>query len=122
MASNKKAQQSLIQASDIIPNEKSLDHKVIYSNTNRFSISPWDVRVVFGQMLEREHDQARNTLSLVNEDAVTIVMSPQLAKATMKSMIETLEKYEGMFGPIPDVSTPVMVQARAIAVPRPKKT
>ena len=102
MASKKKVSkdqvtEQLKQIGESFITRPTSDHKVIYANSNRMGVSPWDIRITFGQMSEVFGEGA------VNEEMLTVVMSPQLAKVTMHSLISTIKQYEGMFGEIPDL-------------------
>ena len=83
--------------------KKSENYSRIYSNGVQLSMSPWDIRMDFGQMLEGE----LNKVALVTD--VTILMSPSHAAAFCKALLSTIGKYENAFGPINDPT----VKARA---------
>lgn len=48
----------------------------------------------------------------VNEDQVTIIVSPQHAKVLLKHWGLAIEKYEEQFGPIPDLG-PILEAAQS---------
>lgn len=74
---------------------KSPEHKIFYVNSSRMGISPYDVRVIVGQVVEVAEGQ-------VNEDQATIIMSPEHAKAFLRSLEKTIASYEETFGEIKD--------------------
>ena len=80
---------------------KGVDHKAIYVNSSRMGVSPWDVRIVVGQVVEVDDG------GQLNEDLATLIMSPGHAKAFLKNMEKTITVYEETFGTIPDVSNAV---------------
>jgi hypothetical protein len=61
-----------------------------YVNSSQTVGSNWDVRFVFSERLPNDTVQPR----------VGIVMSPQHAKALLGALTTTIEKLEGMLGPI----------------------
>lgn len=69
------------------------EHKSIYVNSSRMGISPYDVRMVLGQVVELTEGQ-------VNEDQVTLIMSPQHAKVFLRNLGKTIALYETNFGEI----------------------
>ena len=75
------------------------EYKVLYINSTRQGISPWDVRLTMGQVRETPDGP-------LNEDHVTIVMSPPQAKAFALNLIKTIGIYESTFGEIPDLRRP----------------
>ncbi len=78
-----------------IPNTvKSEKYQTLYINASRMGISPWDVRMTLGHVLEREPGIA------INEDQTTIVMTPSMAKALLENLAMTLRAYEQAFGEI----------------------
>lgn len=70
------------------------DYKKIYVNTTRMAISSWDIRMHLGQSSE--------TLDggNLNEDLVSVIMSPAHAKAMLQSLAKTIQAYEQHFGEI----------------------
>jgi hypothetical protein len=85
---------------------KAPDYKVLYSNVVRTGVSPWDVRITFGQVAETT-DQTPTA-----EDQVTVIMAPGQAKAVLGILQTTVQGYESMFGEIKDI-TPIMEKAQA---------
>lgn len=79
-----------------IPLAKGQDHRVTYANSSRMGISPWDVRIIFGQVIEAANG------TQVNEDQTTVVMAPALAKQVLKNLESTVAQYEELFGEIKD--------------------
>lgn len=83
---------------------QSASHQIIYANASRMAISPWDVRFVFGQVLERGGET-------INEDAVTIIVAPAQAKALLNALTTTVNMFEQTFGEIKD-PTSVLLAAQ----------
>jgi Protein of unknown function (DUF3467) len=97
-------------AAAAMPNiTKSASHKNIYSNTVRAGLGPWDIRIIFGEVIENA-DQSQSI-----EDHVTVVMSPLQAKAVLRVLETTIKSYESVFGEIPDL-TPMLEKAKADAI------
>lgn len=86
---------------------KSPEHKNLYVNSSRMGISPYDVRMIVGQVVEIAEGQ-------VNEDHATIIMSPEHAKAFLRNLEKTIASYEENFGEIKD---PLVLQ-KAEAEPK----
>jgi len=80
--------------------ERAADFASLYANDVQVQTSPWDVRLVFGQIdsLPRTPDQAAEAVAvkLVGE----VRLSPQLAKRVTMILVEHLHSYESQFGPI----------------------
>lgn len=95
---------------------QSEDHQLIYANSTRIGISPWDVQITFGHVVEREAGKT------VNVDKVTIVLTPSQAKAVVHNLSLTLKTYEDMFGEISDPIAAIQKAqaARAMKSPLPK--
>ena len=78
-----------------IPVGQAPGFRVIYINSSRMAVSPWDVRIVVGQVVEAGSGQQ-------NQDEATLVMSPQHARQFLRSLEKTVNSYEEIFGPILD--------------------
>jgi hypothetical protein len=91
-----------------VEGRQSSAFQTVYANTCRVGISPWDIRLIFGQMIEAAPGKS------VNEDQVTVVMSPQQAKAVLKGWQDSIARYEATFGEIPNPAL-VIERARASA-------
>lgn len=78
------------------PTVRSESFRNIYSNTAKIGISPWDLRITYGNLIEGAPNEA------TNEELVTVVMSPQYAKQVAKQWQQILAQYEAAFGAIPD--------------------
>jgi hypothetical protein len=85
---------------------KHPDHQEIYTNTARIGVSPWDIRIMFGHVIEPIPNKPQ-----VGQDLVTIVMSPQLAKILMGQWAKSIASYEAAYGEIPDLTS--ILQAAA---------
>lgn len=77
---------------------KHPNYQEIYSNTTKVGVSPWDLRIIYGHMVEQAPGQQ------VVEDLVTIVMSPQHAKVLYAHWARAIKTYEDRFGVIPDLT------------------
>lgn len=84
-----------LRVAEIPKTVQSPSHQIIYANASRMAISPWDVRFVFGQVLERGGET-------INEDAVTIIVAPAQAKALLNALTTTVNMFEQTFGEIKD--------------------
>lgn len=91
-----------------LPNTaKNEKYQTLYINASRMGISPWDVRMTLGHVLEREPGIA------INEDQVTIVMTPSMAKALLENLAMTIRAYEQAFG---EIGNPTATIEKAQAV------
>lgn len=108
---------------------KTEKYSRIYSNGVQLSMSPWDIRMDFGQMLDDEP----NKPELFSD--VSVLMSPSHAVAFLKALENTIIKYENAFGPINDPTAkikatraaseavvPVAPTAKRLPKPSKKKT
>lgn len=77
------------------PSVRNKDHRVFYTNAAKIQVSPWDLKMVFGQLAELDGE-------VVNDEQVTVIMSPQHAKALLNHWITTIKSYESTFGAIDD--------------------
>lgn len=66
-----------------------------YSNNAQLRTSNWDVSCVFGEIVGEESAGAP-----IIEQRVSVVMSPQHAKAFLRLLQENIRKYEEAFGEI----------------------
>ncbi len=73
------------------------DFREIYTNGVRLGITPWDIRIIFSctKLINSQP---------VNEDQVSMVMSPQHMKAMQKHFDAMIQSYEENFGLIPDLT------------------
>ena len=81
---------------------KAPDYREIYSNVSRVAISPWDLRLVFGQTVE-----GATQGQLVMQDVMTVVISPQHAKILLESWTTAMKTYETHFGEVPNLTAAV---------------
>jgi hypothetical protein len=72
----------------------------IYANNVELNVSPWDFRFRLGHIIEATDE------SVSIEETAHVYMSPQHAKAFLKVLSGTLQRYEDKFGPIVDVEQP----------------
>jgi hypothetical protein len=92
-------------------NKKAPDHKTVYSNVVRIGITPFDIKIVFGQVVDQvPGDPAQQT-----EDLVTVIMSAEEAKAMIPFVQQAVQSYETRFGKIRDV-TSLMAKIREEAL------
>jgi hypothetical protein len=97
----------------VTPGSKHPDHREIYSNTTKVGFGPWDIRLIFGHIVEGASPSQQ-----VSEDLVTIVMSPQHAKVLIASWEKVIKAYEGQFGAIPDLTNIVeSMNAKTVGQP-----
>ena len=75
------------------------DHREIYTNSSKIGTTPWDMRIVFGHVIDLPQMGQQKL-----EDLVTIVMSPQHAKVLLGAWTKAIEAYEATFGTIPDLT------------------
>src|SRR4051794_14266160 len=68
--------------------------KSLYSNSASFVTTPFDVRLVFGQIRPGPSGK------LVNEQRISVVMSWEHTKALLNALQKTVEDHEMDFGPI----------------------
>ncbi len=70
------------------PVERGESFQTIYINGSRIGLSPFDIRVTFGLLLEVTPSNA------VNSELVTVVMSPQHAKSLARILNENIKNWE----------------------------
>ncbi|MDQ2839749.1 MAG: DUF3467 domain-containing protein [Acidobacteriota bacterium] len=72
----------------------------IYANDVQIHTSPWDLRIVFGEI----GDAVEGDIPSINVSQLGEVrVSPQLAKKLAEAIIAQVQAYERTFGKIPDV-------------------
>lgn len=96
-ANTNKSQKARQRSKRVHERKKAADHITIYANNAQIVANFWDLRLSFGEIMEA------NEKSLVTEDKVTVIMSPQLAKQLAAILIDNVQKYEGQFGELPKV-------------------
>lgn len=75
----------------------------IYANDIQIHTSPWDLRIVLGEIADTvEGDPPSINVNQLGE----VRVSPQLAKRLVQVISEQVQQYERLFGPIPDVAAP----------------
>jgi hypothetical protein len=82
-----------------IQGPKSPNHHEVYTNISKVGIGPWDMRLIFGHLIEGATPNQQ-----VMEDLVTVVMSPQHAKVLLSGWQTAMKAYEDNFGAIPDLT------------------
>ncbi|HEY3770785.1 MAG TPA: DUF3467 domain-containing protein [Candidatus Angelobacter sp.] len=78
--------------------QKSETYSNFYANNVEITVSPWDMRLRFGQILEADEEK------LVLEEYSTVFMSPQHAKAFAQILQAHIDKYEASFGQLKEPS------------------
>ena len=81
-------------------------HKTIYANASRMDITPWDISISLGQPI------VLGDGTQIVEEHVTIIQSPQHAKALLRNLVTTIKAYEENFGPIPEIDHKKIAQAK----------
>ena len=79
-------------------NVKSPEFVSVYANDVQVQTSPWDVRLILGEIADL--GTADDRIVTINQLA-ELRISPQLAKRMTMMMIEQLKTYEERFGQIP---------------------
>ncbi len=70
----------------------------LYSNDTQIQVTPWDVRIIFGEISEGatpEHPEVQ--IKATGQ----VRMSPQHAKKVVEILTASLAKYEQTFGQLP---------------------
>ena len=70
----------------------------LYANDTQIQISPWDVRLIFGE-IDRAPSEENPTIRVKRVGQVR--MSPQHAKRMVEILMGQLQVYESTIGPIP---------------------
>jgi hypothetical protein len=70
----------------------------LYTNDTQIQVTPWDVRIVFGEISEGATPERPEVLIRTTGQ---VRMSPQHAKKVVEILIGSLAKYEQTFGPLP---------------------
>jgi hypothetical protein len=83
---------AIVQPQQNPPRTKSSQYRDVYANACNVRLGPFDVTLVFGQMIESAPE------TVVIEDQFSVTVSPQQMKAIVRVMAETLDAYEKMFG------------------------
>jgi hypothetical protein len=76
----------------------SPDFASLYTNDVQVQISPWDVRLIFGQI---ESGPTKEKLTVTVKQVGEVRMSPQLAKKVATILTKQIQTYERRFGTIP---------------------
>ena len=92
-------------------NRKAADHKTIYANVIRTGITPFDVRIIFGQVAEPTPGDPVQQV----DDLATVIMSAEEAKAMLVIMQQAVDGYEAMYGEIRNL-TPLLEKMKAEAL------
>lgn len=66
----------------------------LYANSVNIRLTPWDVQLIFGEILEADERK------LVIENHLAVTLSPQHAKALLNALSGQVQAYERQFGEI----------------------
>jgi len=80
---------------------KASDHRSIYANVCRTNTGPWDISLIFALMVETEGGSPGQAHP---EDLVTVILSPEEAKAVAGIVASAVQSYEQAYGPIKDLT------------------
>jgi len=72
--------------------QRAADFQELYANHVRVNLTPYDMAIVFGRIVERE-----GAVSAVDEQ-IAVRLSPQTFKAVTISLHKILAAYEAQFG------------------------
>ena len=76
--------------------------QTVYSNAVSMLRTPFDIRVNFGlSKAQQASEPTDGPIQMVNEQQVTVLMSPHHAKIFALIFITEIKKWEEQFGPIP---------------------
>lgn len=89
-----------LNSSDLVVDRPD-DVPRFYSNHVISSISPWDIEILFGD-LHKTYDNQKAFFSA--KALVSVMLSPQHAKAVAKLLTAQIARYEKVYGAIPDVA------------------
>ncbi|HEV8641379.1 MAG TPA: DUF3467 domain-containing protein [Methylomirabilota bacterium] len=70
----------------------------LYTNDTQVQVSPWDVRLIFGEISEPPTSERPEVVIKATGE---VRMSPQHAKRILQILADTLATYERSVGPIP---------------------
>jgi len=80
------------------------DYRSVYANFCRTTVSPWDISLTFGQLIQIEGKQAGEGTP---HDMATIIVSPAEAKVVAQMLDQAIRQYESIFGEIKDLGPTV---------------
>jgi hypothetical protein len=96
---------------------KAADYKNVYTNVVRSGVTPFDIRLVCGQVLDPDPE----THGQRSEDLVGLIMSPEEAKSLLQILQGAINGYEQLYGKIRDI-TPLLEKFKADAIAEKSKT
>jgi hypothetical protein len=77
-----------------LPLRPSADFRMIYANTVHFALLPWDLTLIFGQVIGiNPHDP-------YVEQRVSVTLSPLAAKLALEFLRRNIAAYEQQYGEI----------------------
>lgn len=83
------------------------DKKYFYANAGEVAFSGYDISLKFvrtGTVNTDLTQQGIRQAQMANAEEFSIIMSPQYAKSFIPAFKQAIEKYEEMFGKIPDAN------------------
>lgn len=78
------------------PIVRSEHYRTVYADTSKMGLSPWDIRITFGLLVEVEPGRT------ANEEQLTVIVSPQHAKTFLRIFADNIAAWENVHGEIND--------------------
>jgi hypothetical protein len=75
------------------------DYALLYANDTQIQVSPWDIRIQFGEIVDPPPTAENPVLHI--RAAGEVRMSPQHAKKVAAILDQQIQLYESRIGPIP---------------------
>jgi len=97
-ASSVSGEPKAVRAAVVRNTERSNDYARLYANDMQMRITPWDIRMVFGQIVDTP---TTSNPTITVREIGELNMSPQFAKRVAAILIGQLEHYERTIGVIP---------------------
>lgn len=85
---------------------RSDQYRAIYVDSSKLGYSPWDIRLTFGLLIEELPNK------IVNQEQVTIILSPGHGKTLLRILQEQIPMWEKQFGEIRDPLAPENIQVQ----------
>jgi hypothetical protein len=79
--------------------ENAATYAILYSNDTQVQVSPWDVRIIFGELSSPPSPEPNQEVLVKMTGEVR--MSPQHAKRLVQILAASLATYEQQLGPLP---------------------
>jgi hypothetical protein len=77
-----------------LPIRQSADFAMVYANSAHFATLPWDLTVIFGQVISVDPNDP------YVEQRVSVTLSPQAAKMVLEFLRRNVVAYEQQYGEI----------------------